>query len=74
MRDEEVEGRVEDELGVLTYEMQSLWDPWQHVITQGVIDGDPEVSRAGQEGRLRAAATHTQNVGNTQRGQLVLNA
>ena len=52
--------------------MQSLWDPGQQVIPQGVINGDTKISGAGQKGGLGAAAAHTQHIGDTQRGQAVL--
>lgn len=57
---------------VLTYELQSLWDPGQQVGPQGVVNGDSKVSGAGQEGGSGAAAAHTQHIGDTQRGQPVL--
>ncbi len=57
---------------VFTDEVQSLWDPGQQVVPQGVINGDAKISGAGQKGGLRAAAAHTQYIGNTQRSQPVL--
>ncbi len=52
--------------------MQSLWDPGQQVVPQGVVDGDAKISGARQEGGLGAAAAHTQHIGDPQRGQPVL--
>lgn len=52
--------------------MQSLWDPGQQVVPQRVIDRNAEIPGTRQEGGLGAAATHTQHIGDTQRGQLVL--
>lgn len=57
---------------ILTDEVQSLRDPGQKVVPQGVIDGNAQVSGVGEEGGLGAAATHTQHVGDTVRGQAVL--
>lgn len=56
----------------LTDEVQSLWDPGQQVGPQGVVYGDAQVPGAGQEGGPGAAAAHTQHIGDSQRGQLVL--
>lgn len=52
--------------------MQSLWDPGQQVIPQRVINRNAEIPGTRQEGGLGATATHTQHIGDTQRGQLVL--
>lgn len=52
--------------------MQGLGDPGQQLGPQGVVDGDAQVSGGRQEGGLGAAATHTEDIGDTQRGQPLL--